>query len=205
MGEEPVGEPSCLARSGRQKPLLNMVAAEAEANRQYSAEIIRQNPDWVIQELKAITEGPTLFAPARHRVRSADINVSRLRKMIIAAHEEHPDDFETLLGTTGVGPATIRSLSLLAELIYQAPASSRDPAKHLSPAKASAEGIEPGEHGRRWADYSYAHGGKDGTPFPVDRETYDRNIALLLDAVRRARIGQNDKVHALKRLAKLEK
>ena len=57
---------------------------------------------------------------------------------------------------------------------------------------------------RRWADYSYAHGGKDGTPFPVDRDTYDRNIAVLTDAVRKARLGQNDKFEALRRLSRLE-
>ncbi len=51
------------------------------------------------------------------------------------------------------------------------------------------------------ADYAYAHGGKDGTPFPVDRDTYDRNIALLTDAVRKARVGQNEKMNALRRLA----
>jgi len=56
---------------------------------------------------------------------------------------------------------------------------------------------------RRWADYSHAHGGKDSTPFPVDRETYDRNIAVLTDAIRRAQLGQKDKLDALRRLSKL--
>ena len=56
---------------------------------------------------------------------------------------------------------------------------------------------------RQRADYSYAHGGKDGTPFPVDRKTYDRNVVVLTDAVRKARLGDNDKSDALKRLAKL--
>lgn len=56
---------------------------------------------------------------------------------------------------------------------------------------------------RRWAAYSYAHGGKDGTPFPVDRDTYDRNIHILTEAVRRARLGENDKFHALRRLTGL--
>jgi hypothetical protein len=57
---------------------------------------------------------------------------------------------------------------------------------------------------RHWVDYSYAHGGKDGTPFPVDRATYDRSIAVLNDAVRKARLGENDKFSALRRLAKME-
>jgi hypothetical protein len=136
-----------------------------------------------------------------------------------------------------VGAATVRSLSLLAELIYGAPASHRDPCgRGLSasapigndPASADppkqtaqrqSEGgraprDEPVEGGsplpqaappslrRRWADYSYAHGGKDGHPFPVDRKTYDRDIDVLLDAVRRARLGDPEKTDALRRLAR---
>jgi hypothetical protein len=58
---------------------------------------------------------------------------------------------------------------------------------------------------RSWADYSYAHGGKDGTPHPVDRATYDRSIAVLTDAVRKARVGDTEKTHALKRLAAHER
>ena len=111
----------------------------------------------------------------------ADINVKRLKKIIVSAHEQHPQDFETLLELRGVGPATIRSLSLLAEIIFQAPPSRRDPAtprEELPPSKSDP---------RQWADYSYAHGGKDGTPFPVDRANYDQNIAVLTDAVRKAR------------------
>ena len=54
---------------------------------------------------------------------------------------------------------------------------------------------------RAWADYSYAHGGKDGTPHPVDRQTYDTSIAVLTAAVRKARLGETDKCDALKRLA----
>jgi uncharacterized protein len=94
-----------------------------------------------------------------------------------------------------VGAATIRSLSLLAELIYDAPASHRDPADKPENQQKS---------GRQWADYSYAHGGKDAHPFPVDRRTYDQNIAILSDAVRKSRIGDGEKVAAFKRLARHE-
>jgi len=91
-----------------------------------------------------------------------------------------------------VGAATIRSLSRLAELIYDAPASHRDPADNPGNQQKTS---------RQWADYSYAHGGKDGHPFPVDRRTYDQNIAVLTDAVRKSRIGDGEKVAALRRLA----
>ena len=172
--------------------LLNMVADEAGANRDASAGLVRWNPDKLMYEARRLTEGPSLFAPAHHALLPQDANLPRLEKIVRQAHERNPQDFATLLGTEGVGAATVRSLSLLAELIYDAPASHRDPA-HEPP---------PASNGRRWADYAYAHGGKDGTPFPVDRTTYDRSIAVLSDAVRKARVGDRDKTEALRRLAR---
>lgn len=167
-----------------QRSLLNMVAGEAGASREACAALIKHDPDSIVNEIERLTEGPTLFAPAHHPVLDVDVNLPRLRKIVRSAHEADPADFATLLGTQGVGPATVRSLALLAELIYEAPAARRDPAE-----------------GRRWADYSYAHGGKDGFPFPVDRETYDRSIDVLLEAVNAARLGDLEKVKALERLA----
>jgi hypothetical protein len=187
-----------VSRSDRQLLLLNMVAQEAVGNRSASAALVRENPDWLLQEIRRSTEGPTLFAPQRHPVLRIDVNWKRLSRLLVDAHERHPQDFQTLLGLHGIGPAAVRSLSLLAEIIFQAPASHRDPATPAS--AAPADGSEP----RCWGDYSYAHGGKDGTPFPVDRATYDRNIFVLTDAVRRARVGENDKFHALRRLADME-
>jgi hypothetical protein len=172
--------------------LLNMVAAEAGGNRDASAELIRWNPDKLMYEAQRLTEGPNLFAPAHHALLPQDANLGRLEKIVRGAHERNPGDFEALLGTPGVGAATVRSLSLLAELIYDAPASHRDPA-HEPP---------PGKTEKRWADYAYAHGGKDGTPFPVDRETYDRSIEVLTEAVRKARVGDPVKTEALRRLAR---
>ena len=173
--------------------LLNMVAAEAGANRRGSVDLVGWNPDKLIYEARRLTAGPTLFAPAHHEVLPADMNVDRLEKILRGAHEEHPRDFTTLLGAKGVGPATVRALSLMAELIYDAPASHRDP--------AGAAKLPPVLKSRNWADYSYAHGGKDGTPHPVDRPTYDTSIAVLTDAVRKARVGETEKTDALKRLA----
>jgi len=151
----------------------------------------------MLEEVEILTEGPTLFAPQRHHVLPPDVNLRRLRQIVIEAHEQHPEDFESLLGLRGVGPAAVRSLSLLAEIIFQAPPSHRDPASEPEPVEADDS------QARRWADYSYTHGGKDGTPFPVNREIYDRNIAVLTDAVRRARLGENEKFNALRRLSRL--
>jgi hypothetical protein len=189
-------------------PLLNMVALEAGNNRAASAELVRWDPDRLIGEVQRLTEGPTLFAPDRHPLLPADINAERLRRIVIAAHERDPQDYVTLLGTAGLGPATVRSLSLLAELIYQAPASHRDPTTPPGAGRQADAGApaHPGASARgrrRWADYAYAHGGKDGHPFPVDRRTYDQNIAVLTDAIRKARMGEADKLAALRRLAAL--
>ena len=79
----------------------------------------------------------------------------------------------------GVGPKTIRSLALLGELIYEAPPSHRDPAV-----------------------YSFAHGGKDGHPYPVDREVYDQSIDFLRKSVDQAKLGRTDKRDALRQLAR---
>ena len=187
-----------LSSEPRQEPngqyLLNMVASEAAANRKSSADLINWNPDKLMYELRRVTDGPTLFAPEHHEVLPGNVNVDRLEKVVRAAHEQQPRDFATLLGAKGVGPATVRALSLLAELIYDAPASHRDPAD-------SKGKLPPVLAGKSWADFSYAHGGKDGTPHPVDRATYDRSIHVLTEAVRKSRVGETEKTDALKRLA----
>jgi hypothetical protein len=165
---------------------------------------VRENPDWLLDQIEQYTEGPTLFAPARHPVLKLDINQKRLRDIIVHAHERNPGDFEALLGVEGVGPASVRSLALLAEIIFQAPPSRRDvKTPRTASGHPDSESAATSAESRRWADYSYAHGGKDGTPFPVDRDTYDRNIFVLTEAVRRARLGENDKFNALKRLSKI--
>ncbi len=163
------------AAPGEQLCFLNMVAREAEASRRASVQVAALDPERILREVQA---GPSLFLPAHHPVRTVDIDPKRLSRILRVLHEHSPADFERLLGLQGVGPRTIRSLALIAELIYDARQCRRDP-----------------------ATFSYAHGGKDGHPFPVDRETYDRNIAILEAAVRRAKISPNDKDQSLRRLA----
>lgn len=164
--------------------LLNMVAAEAEGSRVRSAELARIQPDRLLRE---ITMGATLFMPAHHPVLPADINPQRLARVLKIAYETQPADFAGLLGVPGVGPATVHSLALIAELIYAEPACRRDLTRRWTPA-------DP-------ATFSYAHGGKDGFPFPVDRATYDRSIGMLESAVRRAKIDVTGRDQALFRLA----
>lgn len=164
--------------------LLNMVAGEAGESRSRSAELARLQPDKLLRE---IADGPSLFMPAHHPVRSADLNPRRLERILRVTYEHQPEDFEHLLGMPGVGPATIRSLALIAELVYGTPACRRDITKRWTPTDPPT--------------FSYAHGGKDGHPFPVDRKTYDTSIALLESAVRRARVDAAGKDQALFRLS----
>lgn len=205
------------------EPLLNMVAFEASGNRNASVQLTAEHPDRILREIQLMTEGPSLFAPRHHQVLPKNINRARLKQLIPVIHEQMPQSYQDLLGLEGVGPAAIRSLALVAEIIFQAPVSHRDPA--ANPMRRSGKGIrrgsdeetgtsheavycedqEPQQPGlRRWADYSYAHGGKDATPFPVDCESYDRNIQVLTDAIRRARLGENDRFHALRALGTMQ-
>ncbi|MBL8819168.1 MAG: DUF763 domain-containing protein [Planctomyces sp.] len=189
------------------EPLLNMVAFEASGNRNASVQLTAEHPDRILSEIQLMTEGPSLFAPRHHQVLPRNINRARLKQLIPAIHEQMPQSYQELLGLEGVGPAAVRSLALVAEIIFQTPVSHRDPAANpmRESGKVYCEDQEPQQPGlRRWADYSYAHGGKDATPFPVDCESYDRNIQLLTDAIRRARLGENDRFHALRALGTMQ-
>jgi hypothetical protein len=169
--EEPHAAICCDSRG----PTFNMIAKESGPARVATSEVAGRRPEGTLAELACL---PHLAMPARHLLTARDIDPSRLHKTLLRTYERAPADFESLLGIEGVGPKTLRALALVAELIYGAKASARDP-----------------------ASFAFAHGGKDGTPFPVDRATYDRTIEVLRSAVGRARIDRSDRVRALKRLA----
>jgi hypothetical protein len=159
---------------------LNLVAEESAPARTTIAQLVsEEKPERLLAELKKLK---TLSLPPRHHLTADDIHPEYLGKGLVLAYERQPKDFEHLLRLEGVGPRTIRALSLISEIVYGIAPSFRDPAR-----------------------YSFAHGGKDGHPFPVDRNTYDRSIAVLSDAVRRAKIDNREKMEALKRLSYAEK
>jgi uncharacterized protein len=174
-----VNEPHAAICADAQAPTLNLVARESEAARGSSAELSREKPQVV---LSALSELPLLSMPKRHAVMIADVNRQHLEKILLKTYDRAPEDFETLLGMEGVGARTLRALALASEVIYGTPASTRDPAR-----------------------FSFAHGGKDGTPFPVDLETYDKTIAVLRAAVNKANIDRSERVKALKRLVEYGK
>jgi len=157
-----------------EKQVLNMVARESEQARQGSALFSCEKPDTLIKELNRIKR---LKLPARHHILSQGINPDRLYKTFLKTYEAQPQDFEKLVGLKGVGPKTIRALALLSEIVYGSEASFQDPAR-----------------------FSFAHGGKDGHPYPVDKSSYDRSISILRKAVEDAKIGDRERMEAIKRL-----
>ena len=170
--EEPHDAVCCDVRG----ETLNLVASESRDARRASAELARLPPETT---LRALAHLPDLRLPSRHLLfPELDIDSRYLGKILLKTYDRAPEDFETLLGMEGVGPKTLRALALASELIYGTPVSTRDPAR-----------------------FAFAHGGKDGIPFPVDRPTYDRTIELLRLAVDRARVDRSERINALKRLA----
>ena len=171
-----VNEPHAAVCAQAEAPTLNLVATESGAARSSSTELARQTPDIV---LSAIRNLPALSMPRRHAVLLADVNPQYLQKILLKTYERAPENFETLLGMEGVGARTLRALALVSEIIYGTPASTRDPAR-----------------------FSFAHGGKDGFPYPVDTGTYDKTVEALRAAVTKAGIPRSERVAALKRLVK---
>jgi hypothetical protein len=170
-----VNEPHAAVCCDEKVDTLNLVAAESAATRAASTALAGARPETVLEALGHL---PTLDMPRRHDVRADDIDARRLAKILLRTYEAAPADFEALIAMEGVGAKTLRALALTAELIYGTHASVQDPAR-----------------------YSFAHGGKDGTPFPVDRATYDRTIDVLHRALGAAKVGRTEKIHAFRRLA----
>lgn len=178
---------------------LNMSSKKSDKNRQISTELVNSNYKTLMKDIEILRkhssdlsrmvsfkmndEKITLASLARtefktHPVMAEDFGKSKyLKKILGKLTEEKPENYEDLLATKGVGPKTIRALSLVSEIIYGADASYEDPAR-----------------------YSFAHGGKDATPYPVDKETYDKTINTLQEVVKKTHINPLEKEKIYKRL-----
>jgi hypothetical protein len=151
--------------------ILNLTAAEALPSREGILLISQENPGKILDTFQH------LKMPSHHEVHAEDVNLKRLGTTLWLAHENHPENFEELLLLKGVGPRTIQSLALVSEVIHGSPTRFKDPAR-----------------------FSFAHGGKDGHPFPVPTKVYDETISVLEKAVEKAKLGINDKNTAIKKL-----
>jgi len=172
--EDFVNEPHSGIASDKKGAVLNLTDTTSKDNRQISTKLSHQKPEKTVQMIKRLQE---TRLPARHELLLDDINPENLKKIFLSTYERQPEDFEKLLGMKGVGPKTIRALALISELLYGAPVATQDPAR-----------------------YAFAHGGKDGIPYPVNRKTYDHSIEFLKEAINKARLGHYEKLHALRRL-----
>ena len=175
-----VNEPHvAIATDAKADAVLNMVASESAAARTISTDFARQEPRVVDREIARVI---SMELPKRHWVDiQEDINPAHLRKVLLNTYEASPQNYEQLLAIPGVGPKSVRALALVSEVVYGSPASMRDPAR-----------------------FSFAHGGKDGHPYPVNRDVYDQSVNWLKEAVNKARIGHSERLKALKRLSEWE-
>lgn len=166
-----VDEPHTGICGINQGQILNLTSTQANITRQTMMEITEESP------VKMISEIQKLVMPKHHDVKAKDIDLKRLGSILWLAQEKQPADFEELLLLEGMGPRTLQSLALVGEVIYGTPSRFPDPAR-----------------------YSFAHGGKDGHPFPVPVNVYDETISVLQNAVEKAKIGNTDKQQAIKSL-----
>jgi len=179
----------------RIKP-LNLVAKESRENKEISTQLVKEEPRTFLRDIKLISEKPdSLIKQKRignfaememddvefhwHPVLREKFNLKRLEKTIFLANSQEPENFEKLLSLKGIGPKTIRALSLVSEIIYGAQPSYEDPAR-----------------------YSFTVGGKDGTPFFVERDIYDKTLEIMEKGIKNSKISIREKVEAQKRLTK---
>ena len=156
---------------------LNLVASESALAQAMITELSHEQPEKLVEELHKLQ---TLSLPSHHAVTIGDLRPESLQKILLKTYETKASDFQTLLAMPGVGAKTLRALALIAEITYGTPASWKDPVK-----------------------FSFAHGGKDGHPYPVNRRVYDESIDFLRRSLERAKVEQTEKEQALKRLLRL--
>lgn len=198
--EDLVNEPHTgIASQLTQKSTLNLTATKSKKNREVSVDLTSNGFQTLMRDIEIVRKHSSSLSKMVS-VKSGDDQLTLLKledkefythsvewenfwdspylkKILEKLSFEKPDNYESLLATPGVGPKTIRALSLVSEIIYGANPSYEDPAR-----------------------YSFAHGGKDATPYPVDRKIYDQTIATMAEVIRKSRINPKEKDNALKRL-----
>lgn len=154
--------------------ILNLTDKGASSTKAGLLQLVKEKPAHLLPEIR------NLVMPSHHDVKAENVDLKRLGSVLAVAHERQLLDFESLLLLEGVGPRTLQSLTLVSEVIHGTPSRFTDPAR-----------------------FSFAHGGKDGHPFPVPVNVYDETITVLKDAVNKAKIGQSDKQEAIRKLSVL--
>ena len=198
-----VEEPHSGVVGDNRGKILNLTDTEAKSARSSILEISHEKPEKMLQEIVQIgkpasqmilmqdgkstpiqnelfpeyTNERSIVLPAHHEVLEQDVDLKRLGGVLAAAYDNQPKDFESLMLTPGLGPRTLQSLALVSEVIYGTPSRFTDPAR-----------------------FSFAHGGKDGHPFPVPLKIYDESIRILRDSIEKSKLGYKDKSDCIRRL-----
>ncbi len=154
--------------------ILNLTDVNAGHTKAGILELVKEKPAHLLPEIR------NLVMPSHHELRAENVNLKRLGSVLALAYDTRPADFESLLMLEGVGPRTLQSLTLVSEVIHGTPSRFEDPAR-----------------------FSFAHGGKDGHPFPVPLKIYDETISTLKDALYKAKIGASEKKDAINKLSQM--
>ncbi len=162
--------------------ILNLSDARAGESRNGILDFLSMHPERQSSEIEAVLSSRELHLPSHHDVRPENINTKRLGAVLAVAYEKNFREFTDALLLEGVGPRTIQALALVSEVIYGAPSRFSDPAR-----------------------FSFAHGGKDGHPAPVPLHVYDESISILKKAVRSAKLGNSERLDAVRKLDSLVK
>lgn len=166
-------EPHTSIYGKNQGLILNLTDKNAQPLKRGILDLTRENPDKLIKEI-------SLIMPRQHEVQAKDVNLKRLGATLALAHNTDITDMESLLLLQGVGPRTIQSLTLVSEVIHGTSSRFSDPAR-----------------------FSFAHGGKDGHPFPVPTSVYDETIEIFDRSIHLAKLGDKEKSEALRNLSKV--
>jgi len=151
--------------------IMNLVDADAKPAQDALLAIVREHPETTLREIQK------LDMPVHHDVRAGNVDLKRLGAVLAVAYEREFHDFASLLLLEKLGPRTLQSLALIAEVVHGAPSRFSDPAR-----------------------FSFALGGKDRHPFPVPLKTYDESIAVLRRGLDQAKLGDTEKIEGFKRL-----
>ena len=167
-------EPHTAICGDNQGEILNLTDKLALPTKQGILEVTKENPEKILREI------PKMVLPTHYGVKEKDVDLKRLGSILWLAQENETQKFDDLLLLNGLGPRTLQSLTLVSEVIHGTTSRFTDPAR-----------------------FSFAHGGKGAKPFPVPVKVYDETIATLKSSVEKAKMGENDKSEAIKKLHKL--
>ena len=156
--------------------IMNLVDRDARPAQEALLAITREDPSRTLADAARV-HARHLTMPRHHDVRARDVDEKRLGAVLALAHERDLRDFASFLLLEQLGPRTLQSLALVAEVVHGTPTRFEDPAR-----------------------FAFAHGGKDGHPFPVPLKVYDESIAVLRRALDSAKLGHTDKLGGFKRL-----